>query len=411
LDLKTKMKIKVVGKLLIGMLLAMTMGANFAQAEELELVSYPYDQGFVTSAYYSPLPCQDRYVTGSYQGDIRLNGSGVNSADNTPVYPGMIAAPKTYPFGLKINIPGIGMTAVHDRGGAIVHAGERGHEYDRLDIWMGYGDKGLDRAMNWGKKTVQGAVYGVDENILELVTLGDYVPSEAIPNECDYQDFIRNSVPIAPPTQNVPTLKVMASEFDVELSDTLGFNLSLGSEGERVENLQNELNRLNFYKAEITGIYDELTQHAVYKFQQSRGIIETEEDFGAGVFGPATSSEMNSIITSRNETRVMIAYHTDEYNKSLDVPEELPLDEVEEGEIIIASEMDLGESSDEVRILQEFLQKQGYFNNDFLTDYFGEMTREAVLSFQIDNGIVGGETDLGAGRVGPSTLEMINSLT
>ena len=68
-----------------------------------------YQQTFIISAYYSPIPGQAKYVTGSYEGDIRLNGSGVNSADGTPVYPGMIAAPSTYAFGTKMNIPGIGI--------------------------------------------------------------------------------------------------------------------------------------------------------------------------------------------------------------------------------------------------------------------------------------------------------------
>ncbi len=101
---------------------------------------YPYVKTFKISAYYSPLPCQEKYTTGSYEGDIRLNGSGVNSADGTPVYPGMIAAPKTYSFGIKMDIPGVGIVAVHDRGGAIVPANNGRGAYDRLDIWMGYGD-------------------------------------------------------------------------------------------------------------------------------------------------------------------------------------------------------------------------------------------------------------------------------
>ena len=42
-----------------------------------------YTKTFTISAYYSPLPDQSRYVTGSYEGDIRLNGSGVRSADGT----------------------------------------------------------------------------------------------------------------------------------------------------------------------------------------------------------------------------------------------------------------------------------------------------------------------------------------
>lgn len=100
-------------------------------------------QTFTITAYYSPLPCQEYYVTGSYEGDKRLNGNGTHGADGTPVYPGMIAAPKSYAFGTKLHVPGVGNVAVHDRGGAIVTSGSQGQAYDRLDIWMGYGDKGL----------------------------------------------------------------------------------------------------------------------------------------------------------------------------------------------------------------------------------------------------------------------------
>lgn len=94
----------------------------------------PRQQTFVISAYYSPMPNQAKYVTGSYAGDIRLNGDGVKAADGSHVYPGMIAAPKSYAFGTKMKIPGVGIVAVHDRGGAIVHSGERGNSYDRLDV-------------------------------------------------------------------------------------------------------------------------------------------------------------------------------------------------------------------------------------------------------------------------------------
>lgn len=64
-----------------------------------------YKQKFLVSAYYSPLPGQSRYLRGTYEKDIRLNGRGVAGADSTPVYDGMLAAPKTYPFGTKIFLP------------------------------------------------------------------------------------------------------------------------------------------------------------------------------------------------------------------------------------------------------------------------------------------------------------------
>jgi len=132
---------------------------------------YPYNQTFIISAYYSPLAGQDKYVTGSYKGDIRLNGGGVHGADGTPVYPGMIAAPKGYLFGTKMTIPGLGTVAVHDRGGAIVHSGVRKNAYDRLDVWMGYGDAGRSRAMKWGKRTVDVVVVGFDASVKENIAL------------------------------------------------------------------------------------------------------------------------------------------------------------------------------------------------------------------------------------------------
>lgn len=53
---------------------------------------------FVVTAYYSPLPDQVRYLRGSYEADIRLNGNGTHGASGKPVYVGMLAAPKHYEF-------------------------------------------------------------------------------------------------------------------------------------------------------------------------------------------------------------------------------------------------------------------------------------------------------------------------
>ncbi|HRI36868.1 MAG TPA: 3D domain-containing protein [bacterium] len=110
------------------------------------------------TAYYSPKPDQTLYLRGSYEADIRLNGNGTNGASGKEVFAGMIAAPKTYAFGTRIELSGIGIGIVEDRGGAIVVAGERGYDADRIDIWMGEGEEGLIRALTFGKRTVYGRV-------------------------------------------------------------------------------------------------------------------------------------------------------------------------------------------------------------------------------------------------------------
>jgi len=119
----------------------------------------PFQRTFIVTAYYSPLPGQEFYVTGSLERDKRLNGNGTNGADGTPVYNGMIAAPGTYAFGTRINCPGIIDGEIHDRGGAIVKAGVRSNAYDRLDFWAGHGDEGLKKALFWGKRTLTCTMY------------------------------------------------------------------------------------------------------------------------------------------------------------------------------------------------------------------------------------------------------------
>lgn len=382
--------------------------------------SYPYEKTFRISAYYSPLPCQDRYVTGSYAGDIRLNGGGTNGADGTAVYPGMIAAPRTYSFGTKMHIPGVGITAVHDRGGAIVSSGERNQNYDRLDIWMGYGDIGLQRALNWGKRNIDTIVYGLNDSIIEEIELPGYSASEAIPNQCSVEPEKRVYEEV---DEREEVIEETAPTLDVDVSDKIVTTLSLGDTGTSVRNLQEELSQLHFFKGEISGDYGDLTEHAVFKFQQSQGLVGGKDSLGAGVFGPKTKERVNEIITSRNYTKVLIAQATSDFKgtgsmiavKEDDDDEDKVVEKEKAKEsslkIVLNTQLDPGESGTNVRTLQQFLKQQGHFNSPFITDYFGPKTQEAVLDFQLANKIVTSSGDLGAGRVGPATLEFINSIS
>jgi hypothetical protein len=109
---------------------------------------------FIVSAYYSPLKWQKRYSTRSYAWDIRLNWNGTLWASWVAVHPGFIAAPSSYPFWTKIQLEWIWIWIVEDRWGAIVKAWVRGHECDRLDVWMWYWDTWLTKALNWWKRKV-----------------------------------------------------------------------------------------------------------------------------------------------------------------------------------------------------------------------------------------------------------------
>lgn len=115
-----------------------------------------------TSAYYSPTPNQDgEYATGSFRGDMRLNGGKKTKFKRQ--YPRenrtIAADPNVFPPGTRLRIydPELPIdervyryVEVEDGGGAI--------KGNRIDIYMGKGKFALRRALKWGKKRMMAEV-------------------------------------------------------------------------------------------------------------------------------------------------------------------------------------------------------------------------------------------------------------
>ncbi len=234
----------------------------------LFLGSFVSAQTFQISAYYSPIPNQNAYVSGSYDNDLKMNGNGTHGADGTTVYVGMISAPSKYDFGTKIFIPGLGVGTVHDRGGAIYAA----KGYDRLDIWMGYGDEGRKRALQWGRQIVDGKIVSVnakegfifDEKVLSLEDLGGF--------EVDVEN------------DNLFNTNLW---FKINNSAK---NIDLNFISEEVKKIQKFLN------IEQTGFYGYKTSKAVYAFQVKNNILKYKNDTGAGTWGPKTREIANKLV-------------------------------------------------------------------------------------------------------------------
>ncbi len=314
-------------------------------------------QTFSITGYYSPLPDQDYFLTGSYESEIRLNGNGTHGADGTPVYPGMIAAPQTYEFGTKVCIPGFGCGTVHDRGGAIVKQGERDlARYDRLDLWMGYGTDGMRRALAWGVQ---------------------HVECEMSPAGTMLADSVNFSVPL-PLTQILKLPKAIVFHVDVEKGDT----------GEKVEKLQIALRRLGLYTGSITSEYDDITEKAVLDFQIKFFVLRTGKDLGAGRLGPQTRAKLTSEL-AKIDTQKKIRELWESF-------------EFEAG-------MSRGHRSAEVVKLQQVLVQQELLEVS-PTGFFGPLTEAALIKFQLQQGIINTKFSVGAGRVGESTQARLNEI-
>lgn len=317
----------------------------------------PYEATFVISAYYSPLPDQRVYFRGSYDADRRLNGNGTNGADGTQVYPGMLAAPKSYPFGMKIAIPGLGVGAIHDRGGAIVEAGERAiATHDRLDVWMGKGEEGLARALQWGVRTVSATVYPASHSIAESFTL---------------------------PAMN-----------PVFVAD-----LQLGDSGDEVHKLQEELKTYGYYREPVDGFFNEATQKALLGYQLARRIVASADAAGAGVLGPQTRESLNAAAFKRNwqppasllaRTNATSGSGAAVIQKNLAQNSRFP------------TTLSIGDTGELVRDLQIALTETGFYECE-INGIYDERMEDCVFNFQQEKGVLASRDAFGAGYFGEQT--------
>lgn len=78
---------------------------------------------------------------------------------------------------------------------------------------------------------------------------------------------------------------------------------------------------------------------------------------------------------------------------------------------LFVRELDFGDVGPDVRRLQEFLGKdKAVYPDGRVTGYFGILTKEATIAYQLKNKIISSSKDRGAGRMGPKTKAFINSV-
>lgn len=79
-----------------------------------------------------------------------------------------------------------------------------------------------------------------------------------------------------------------------------------------------------------------------------------------------------------------------------------------EKKYVFNKNLNYGDKNKEIIELQKRLKDEGFFNYRSFTQFYGPVTRQAVLNYQIAKGIVFSPYDVGAGRVGPATRATLN---
>ncbi len=319
----------------------------------------PEKRTFLVTGYYSPQEGQSFYLRGNVEDEKKLNGQGIRGASGKGVHDGMIAAPKTYAFGTKIKLEGLGIGTVEDRGGAIVVAGERGHSYDRLDLWMGYGEEGLKRALSWGIRKVEGYVY---------------------PSGTELNDTIQ--------VEDLAIAKVKWPQNATNSTTLFSRNLGKGDKGSDVQKLHEVLTELGYMETPDAQSYDVKTVDAVYRFQVDNGIVKGDQESGAGYTGQKTRKVLEQKFYEKKEQdrRSLAAQKTEKQKMLSSFPVGLGKGSGQKGDILT---------------LQQALNRLGFAVSE--TGKYDSNTYAAVLSFQKQKGIILKDTDRGAGYFGNQT--------
>ena len=188
--------------------------------------------------------------------------------------------------------------------------------------------------------------------------------------------FIPGIIPLVPVAPTSPSSPVSTPSLP-----PLTRNLSLGTTGSDVTELQTFLQGQGYLTAAPTGYFGNLTKAAVEKFQQANQIAPV-----SGLVGPLTRAKVNALLGTTT-TPAPPATTTSTSSTS-----------------ISTGTLSLGAEGPAVTQLQAFLQTQGYLPVA-PTGYFGILTQHAVQAFQCGENIVctGTPATTGYGVVGPKT--------
>ena len=315
---------------------------------------------FRVTAYYSPLPNQKAYIKGNYAAEVRMNGQGIRWASWKRVFSGMLAAPGKYRFGTKIYLKGLWIWEVADRWGAIVQAWQRNFKHDRIDVWVGYGDEWLQRAMYWGNRVVKWHIVKYNSK----VTLN---------------------------YRNIPAPKWATSGLRKNKTPSLFWKwIGVWSSKTDVIELQKFLKKIWLYSGRIDWVYNSKTIETVYNFQIRNKLIKNSSTYWAWYWGWKTRNVvLRKYLNWEFKAKTTKIVTKKQINKKI-------VKNIFERKI---------ENSIDVKKLEEILNKLGLYKKTPTWKY--ENIRNIILKYQLENKIISNKNQAWAGNFWPKTRKSI----
>ncbi len=307
---------------------------------------------FIVTAYYSPLPNQKHYLKGSYKAEKRLNWEWIKWASWKNVFSGMLAWPKWYNFWTKIYLKWLWIWEISDRWWAIVHAWKRWYKYDRIDLWVWYWEKWLERALYWWKRKIEWYI-------------------------------IKKSNKVSINYKKIPALEWTTRKLK-KISNIFNQWIWIKSKKERIIELQNFLQKIWIYNWKIDWIYNKKIIDIIYNFQINNSIIKKQNSYWAGYWWKKTRNLF------------LQKYINWEFNRKKTITKK---QKIEKKEINIFNRPI--KTNTEIKKLQTILKQLNLYNWKINWNYSD--IKKIILNFQLKNKIIKNKTQLWAWYYWPKT--------
>lgn len=317
-------------------------------------------QTFIVTAYYSPLPDQDYYLKWNYEDEIKLNWRWLRWASWMEVFNWMLAGPSKYPFWTKIYLEWFWTWIIADRWWAIVEAGQRWYDSDRIDVWMWKWDEWLKKALAWWKRKVK---WRVIEMWTQTIT----------------------------DTKSV-SVNYTAPNY-VSSDNIYKINVWPDSSSDKITKLQTKLKELWLYKWTIDWKYNNELKSVIINFQIDNWIIKNKNEYWAWYFWAKTRQKMaskESQYVTKNNVK------TDVKNIAKNETISLPKD-------IFTTYVSPESNGEEVKLLQKKLKELSLYNWEINWKYWD--IQKVILTYQLDRKIIWSKNETWAWYFWPKTRE------
>ncbi|MDP5038960.1 MAG: hypothetical protein NWP80_00760, partial [Candidatus Gracilibacteria bacterium] len=192
-------------------------------------------------------------------------------------------------------------------------------------------------------------------------------------------------------------IKNLKKAENIQISDELNaflYYITPESKGESIEKLQRLFIHMGISSnLRVDGNYNSVKNDLI-KYQIEKNIIENSQDEQAGYFGNRTKKALRDDLVNFDEEKSI--------QNKLNIIKNHAENNV--GKLIdYIGNVDFGQTSNKIKIMQQSLLITDNSLTITPSGSFGDKTKQALISYQIKNGIIENNESIGAGLFGPKT--------